>query len=191
NAEPLGAGQYRFSVLPLDPAAVTEEGPIAPLARPVPPITVGPGSSFEVDLYASGSERVYDRYELSSQPIAPPPLEGSDIITLTKPELYINGAFAFGPGGVVQVSSTSVQVDVRNRGTYTLTLQPWGDPRFPLAGTAKDNGIEFRIGNDDFRIACTAPVTRGGARNVYVYLHEDANEDMSQFGAGGGPRFSK
>jgi hypothetical protein len=186
NAEPRGAAQYSFTVLPLDPSVLKEEGPVAPLARPIYPMVVGPGSTFEVDLYASGSERVYDRYELSGQPLPLPKLDGPDIITLTNPQLYINGAFALDSGGVGEVSSERVSVQLRGRGEYyVLTLDPRGDARFLLAGTAKGNMIEFQAG-DEFRIMCTAPVTRGEGRNVYLYVKKDVTLGSSGFGAGGG-----
>jgi hypothetical protein len=187
NAEPLGAGQYRFTVLPLDPSALREEGPIAPLARPRLPAIVGPGSTFEVDLYASGNERVYDRYELSGLPLPLPKLDDPDLITLTNPQLYMNGAFALDSGGVGEASGDRVSVQLRGRGEYALTLNPEGDTRFVLAGTAKGNAIEFQAGGDQFRIACTAPVTRGGDRGVYVYVKKDVNAGSSGFGGGGGP----
>jgi hypothetical protein len=187
NAEPLGAGKYRFTVLPLDPSVLREEGPVAPLARSILPTIVGPGSTFEVDLYASGSERVYDRYELSGQPLPRPKPDNPDLITLTNPELYINGAFALDSGGVVEARGDRVFVQLRNRGEYALTLDPRGDTRFLLAGTARGNTIEFRAGGDEFRIACTAPITRSGDRGVYLYVKKDVNLGSSGFGGGGGP----
>ena len=187
NAEPLGAGRYRFTVLPLDPSVLKEEGRIAPLARPALPAIVGPGSAFEVDLYASGNERLYDHYELSGQPLPLPKPDGPDLITLTGPQLYINGAFALDSGGVAEASGNVVSVRLRGRGEYALTLNPRGDTRFQLAGTAKGNAIEFQSGGDAFRIACTAPVTRGGDRGVYLYVNKDGNAGSSGFGAGGGP----
>lgn len=187
NAEPLGARQYRFTVLPLDPSVLREEGTVAPLARSILPTVVGPGSVFEVDLYAAGRERVYDRYELSGQlqPITKP--DNPDLITLTNPQLSINGAFALDSGGVVEASGDRVFVQLRNRGEYSLTLDPRGDTRFLLAGTAKGDIIQFQAGGDEFRIACTAPVTRSGDRGVYLYVKKDGNLGSSGFGGGGGP----
>lgn len=188
NAEPLGNGQYRFTVLPLIRSVVKEEGPIAPLARPVLPAIVGPGSTFEVDLYSSGTERVYDKYELSAQPLSlPKPEDDPDLITLTNPQLYVNGAFTLDSGGVAEASSDRVSVSLRGRGEYTLTVNPHGDPRFLPAGTTKGTIIEFRSGGDDFRIACTAKVIRGGDRGVYLYVKQDPDSGSSGFGAGGGP----
>jgi hypothetical protein len=184
NAEPIGAGQYRFIVLPLDPSVLKEEGPIAPLARPTLPAIVGPGSMFEVDLYDSGSERICDRYELSGQPLSLPKLEGPDIITLTNPQLYINGAFALN-SDVREASGSRVSVRLRGRGEYSLTLNPGGITGFLLAGTATGNTIEFQAGGDEFRIVCTAPVTRGGDRSVYLYEKKDATLSSSGFGGGG------
>jgi hypothetical protein len=187
NAEPIGAGQYRFTVLPLDPSVLREEGPVAPLARPALPAIVGPGSTFEVNLYVSGRERLYDRYELSGQPLPLPKPDDPNLITLTNPQLYMNGAFALGSGRVSEASGDRVSVQLRGRGEYSLTLDPRGDTRFVLAGTAKGNMIEFHADGDEFQIACTAPATRGGDRAVYVYLKQDVNAGSSGFGSGGGP----
>lgn len=188
SAEPLGSRRYRFTVLPLDPSVLTEDGPIAPLARPMPPVIVGPGGTFEVNLYSSGTERVYDRYELSAQPLPlPTPEDSPDRITLTKPQLYVNGAFVLDSGGVSEASGDRVSVQLRGRGEYTLTLNPHGDARFLLAGSTNGSTIDFRAGTDAFRIACTAPVARGGDRPVYLYVKEDPNLTSSGFGGGGGP----
>jgi hypothetical protein len=185
NAESLGTGRYRFSVLPLDPSVLKEEGPIAPLARPALPMVVGPGSTFEVDLHASGNERVYDRYELSGQPLPQPELAGPDIVTLTNPQLYVNDAFTLDSGGVAELSSDVVSVELRGRGTLVLTLDPRGNSGWVRAGIAKGNMIEFQADGDRFRLACTAPVTRGGDRVVYLYERKDASLSSSGFGAGG------
>jgi len=72
------------------------------------------------------------------------------------------------------------------RGEYALTLNPRGDTRFVLAGTANGNAIEFQAGGDQFRIACTAPVTHSGDRDVYLYVNRDVNTGSSGFGSGGG-----
>ena len=190
NAEPLGGGQYRFNVLPLDPSVLKEIGPVTPLARPRAPAIVSAGSTFEVDLYVSGSERVYDRYELSRQPLPLPKPDDPDLITLTNPQLYINGAFALGSGGLGEASGNRVFVQLRGRGNYLLTLEPRGDTRFVRAGTAKGNIIEFQTGGDIFRIACTAPVTRGQDRSVYLYEMRDPKVDSSGFGGGAPPPIS-
>jgi hypothetical protein len=186
NAEPLGSGQYRFTVLPLDPSVLREDGPVAPPPHSAPPAVVGPGSTFEVDIKISENERVYDRYELSKQSLPLPQPGTLDLMTLTNPRLYVNGALALDSDGVAQASGDRVFVDLQNRGEYVLTLDPRNDPRFQRAGTAKDNTIEFRSHGDDFRITCTAPVTRNGDRAVYLYVKEDVNIRTSRFGSGGG-----
>jgi hypothetical protein len=151
------------------------------------PAIVGPGSTFEVDLYASGSERLYDRYELSGQALPLPKPDDPDLITLTNPQLYMNGAFALDSGGVAELSGILVAVQLRGRGEYALTLNPRSDTRYLLTGTAKGNAIEFQAGGDAFRIVCTAPVTRNGDRAIYLYVKKDVNAGSSGFGAGGGP----
>jgi hypothetical protein len=129
---------------------------------------------------------VYDRYELSAEPLSLPKPDGPDLITLTDPQLHINGAFALGSGGVAQASGDRVFVELRGRGQYVLTLNPRGDRRFQLAGSAQGNTIVFQAGGDEFRIACTAPVTQNGDRAVYLFLNENANGGSSGFGSGGG-----
>jgi hypothetical protein len=187
TAEPLDGGQYRFAVLPLDPSVVREEGPIAPLARPGVPIIVGPGSKFEVDFYISGNERVYDRYELSRKPLPLPKGDDPALLTLTNPQLYINGVLVLNSGGVGEASGNRVSVQLRGRGEYSLTLDPRGDTRFVLAGTVKGNTIEFHNAGDTFRIVCTAPVARSENPGVYLYVRNDPTLDSSGFGGGGGP----
>jgi hypothetical protein len=187
NAEPSGGGRYRFTALPLEPSVLREEGTIAPLARPMVPVLVGAGSTFEVDLYVSGSERIYDRYELSGEPLPLQKPDSPDLITLTNPQLYIDGDFVLDSGGVVEASGERVSVQVRHRGEYALTLDPRGDARFMLAGTARGNLIEFQSDGNQFRITCTAPVTRNGDRAVYLYVKRDGTLGSSGFGSGGGP----
>jgi hypothetical protein len=61
-------------------------------------------------------------------------------------------------GGVSEAKGDRVFVRLRGRGEYVIRLDPRGDSLFLLAGHAKGNKIEFRIGGDEFRIVCTAPI---------------------------------
>jgi hypothetical protein len=185
-AGPLGGGQYRFSVMPLDPSVLQEAGPIAPLARPTLPMIVGHGSAFEVAIYSSGSARVYDRYEVSGPPLPLPPPAGPDLITLSYPQLYINGGLALDSGATTEASGQRVTVRLRGRGEYVLTLDPAGDPRFEIAGNTKGNEIEFQSGGDEFRIDCTGMVVRGEDRAVYLSVKQDRKIESSGF-SGSGP----
>ncbi len=189
SAEPLGGGQYRFTAQPLDPSVVKEDGTIAEGVHPGPRI-VSAGSTFEVDLYASGSERVYDRFELFSHPVgatAPwEPGSAARMLTLTNPRLYIDGRLAAGPGGVVEAKGTTVFVEVPGYGRFVLGLDRGG--RAVSSATASVNGgtVEFTFGAKRFRIECTAPIAPEGEHAVFV-VRQDVEVSEPAFGGGGTP----
>jgi len=189
SARPLGEGRYLFTVQPLDPSVLKEDGSIVPLPHPPAATILAAGDVFDVDLISSKVARVYDRFELSAKPFrfsANP--EGNPlIITLTHPTLFINGEFAADAGGVEEVSGRSAIVDVPGRGRFVLTLDAHGDPRFSQAGSAQGNSIEFQSGSDRFRVECSAPVTVGANVPVYVYFKPDATIRHPRFGSGGAP----
>lgn len=185
TARPLGAGKYLFTVQSLHPSALKEAGPIMPLPHPPAPAIVTAGNTFDVDLYESGSERVYDHIELSAQPLGIAPAQTPLTITLTEPKLLINGQFAAGPGGVLRAEGPTVTVAVPERGRFTLTLDPRGDARFLPAGVVNGSGIEFQAGGERFRIDCSAPVAPGQQLPVFVYFQLDRAIRTAEFSAGG------
>jgi hypothetical protein len=188
NAQPLGPGQYQFAVQALDPSVLKEQGPIAPMAA-VPPRVVAVGSTFEVNLYASGNERVYDRIELSGRqlPLAIHQDAQAASITLTNPILHINGQFALGSGGVAEAKGMTALLDLPARGRYVLALDPQGNSAFLQAGFIDGGIIEFQSGGDQFRIECSAPVTTGGRRPIFVLRQRSIGPNWQGFGSGGAP----
>jgi hypothetical protein len=191
SARPLGQGRYLFTVQPLDPSVLKEDGPIVPLPHPPAATILSAGGTLDIDLASSTGQRVYDRFELSAKPFqfSANPEGNSLIITLTHPSLFINGEFAADSGGVEQATGQSAFVDVPGRGRFVLTLDAHGDPRFLQAGSAQGNSIEFRVGPDQFRVECSAPVTVSPSVPVYVYFTPDAAIQRPRFGSGGAPDF--
>ncbi len=189
NAQPLGAGRYLFTALPLNPSVLKEDGPIVPLPHPPAPRILTAGDILEIDLTSSKGQRVYDRFELSGRPWRVPanPDRNPSVITLTHPTLFINGNFAADSGGLEQATGLSATIDVPGRGRFVLTLDAHGDGRFAQAGSTTGNSIEFESGPDQFRVQCSAPVTVNANVPVYVYFKPDAAVHRSQFGSGGMP----
>jgi hypothetical protein len=187
SAQPLGAGRYLFTVHPLDPAVLREDGPIMPLPHPPAPTILAAGDAFDIDLVSSKGQRVYDRFELSGRPwrFQANPERSPLVFTLTHPTLFINGTFAADSGGVEQATGQSVTIDVPARGRFVLTLDAHADPRFLRAGTAEGNRIEFQSGSDRFRIECSTPITVNANAPVYVYFKPDATILRPQFATGG------
>jgi hypothetical protein len=186
-AQPHGAGQYQFTVGGLDRSVLRERGAIAPFGAPAPKI-LGAGDSFEVNLYESGGERVYDRIELSKPQLPvvtheqPSRTAG---ITLTNPQLYINGQFALGSGGVAEVKGATAFVELAGRGRYVLALDPQGNSAFRRAGFLEGDSMEFESDGVQFRVQCSAPVAQGGRRPLFVFSQPGIAVDQSKFGAGG------
>jgi RNA polymerase sigma-70 factor (ECF subfamily) len=190
TAQPRGGGEYWFTVLPLDPSAVKEDGPIVSTALPQPTL-VSAGGALEVNLYRSPTERVYDRIELSGEPMSisrdrDPPHE-TVAMTLSNPKLYINGRFASDDGGVVNTSGLTVTIDVPGRGRFVLALYQGGNPAFIRAGTISGNALEFEWAGETFRVECAMPITPTGVRPVYAILQTRAKASAFRFGSGGAP----
>lgn len=188
TAKPAGFGQYLFTVQPLDPAVVKEDGPIVPPGRLPVPAVVRAGSTFEVDLYNATGARVFDRYELSAAPMQlerhETPEQTAVTLTLTDPKLWTNGQFAGDSGGVREARGLAALVDVPDRGRFVLVLDPQGDAVYAAAGTAKGNELEFAWNGERFRVECSAPVVSGGERRVWV-LRQEMDVRRAGFGAGG------
>ena len=191
NAQTLGTREFLFTAQPLDPSVVREDGPIVPPAHLPAPRMVAAGSAFDVDLYNSGNQRVYDHIELSGEPLEvashPEPPYAAAAITLSNPRLYINGQFAAGPGGVVRATGLTAIVSVPGRGHYVLALDPKENSRFVRAGSASGMAIEFQSGSDRFRLESSAPVAPGGSSPVFVFLQNDPSVTAPGFASGGAP----
>jgi hypothetical protein len=191
TAEPAGAGQYLFTALPLDPSALREEGTIA-APPPIPaPAILTVGSAIEVPVYTSGTERVYDRIELSAHPMAAgsdrDPAQETVTMTLSDPKLYINGKFASDANGVAEARGLTSLIDVPGRGRFVLALYSGGNPAFIQAGTVRRNLIEFEWAGETFRVECAGPVSSTGDRPVYAILQTGVAVEAFSFGSGGAP----
>jgi RNA polymerase sigma-70 factor (ECF subfamily) len=190
TAQPLGATQYLFTVLPLDPSVVKEQGPIVSAPIP-PPALLAAGSSFEVNLYASSGERVYDRIELSAQPMSitgnPDPPHETVTMTLTNPKLYVNGRLAAAAGGATPTRGLTSLIDVPGRGRYVVALYRGGNPAFIQAGSVKGNALEFEWAGETFRVECSAPISPNGDRPIFAILQTRPTVTTFAFASGGAP----
>jgi hypothetical protein len=142
--------------------------------------TVRIGEPFEVTLWESGGERIYERIVFSWT--APPtfhlprnaPLQEGGM-RLAGPQLYVNAQLAASQasGGYGPV----IWVHLPGQGRFLVALDPQGNSRFAKAGHVSGNTIEFQSGGIQFRIVCTEPITTGGDRPVFVY-HQQSFENM-------------
>jgi hypothetical protein len=175
RATPLPDGRYSLETRTLDSAA-------APETR-----TIGAGSVFDIDLYRSGRERVYDHYELFAAPIEVLPLpdtEAAPVLTFAAPNLSINGQKAADPGGVVKVSSQILAVTVKGRGTYYFTLAARMLPGFQATGQVRGSMLEFDLAGEHLRVECTERVAAKD-RPVFVLFQKDPSVEHNEFFAGG------
>jgi len=184
DAEPMGNNQYFFRVMPLD------DGSLAPVPLPAPAL-IGAGSSFEITLYQSPAERVYDRIEWSAQPLSvkdtSDPAHESVTMTLIKPKLYINARFAGDSTGATEARGLTFRIDIPGRGRFVTALYSGGNSRFTRAGSVKGNSLEFEWAGELFRVECTGPISPSGDRPLFVMLQTGATGGAIVFSAGGAP----
>jgi hypothetical protein len=185
--EQLASGQFRVSLSPMSLSSLRMRlGPFkmnGPLSAPpgLPASqTVQAGEPFEVTLWESGGERIYERIVLSWTPPADWPgvshqttQDGS--MRLAGPQLYVDGQLVasqrsagFGP---------VIWVHLPGQGRFLVALDPQGNSRFAQAGHVNGNAIEFQSGGAQFRITCTEPITAGGDHPVFVY-HQQSFENL-------------
>ena len=73
-AEPLGGGQYKLTVSPLQTSTI-QKGPFVVTGQPAPlpavpaPQIVSDGQAVDIDVYRSSTERVYMRRQVSANPL--------------------------------------------------------------------------------------------------------------------------
>jgi hypothetical protein len=184
--ELIASGRFRVSLSPMPLSTLRKRlGPFkmnGPLA--IPPglpssRTVDAGEPFEVTLWESGGERIYERIVLSRTP--PQDWPGAQLqstadggMRLAGPQLYVNGQLAatqrsagYGP---------VIWVHLPGQGRFLVALDPQGNSRFTQAGHVNGNVIEFQSGDTQFRIVCAKPVVEGGDRPVFVY-HQQSFEN--------------
>ena len=178
-------GQYRVTFSP--PDAAEKQKQMAPfkltdqLAAPpsLPdPTIVHMDEPFEVTLYASGGERIYDRIVVSRTapqrtPFAKP--DPTTVLSLAGAQVYVDGRLVLtkenaGSGPVIWVR-------LPGQGRFLAALDPQHNPLFAQAGHVNGNVLEFQSGTTEFRIVCSRPITTGGDRPLFVF-HQQSFEDL-------------
>jgi hypothetical protein len=175
QAEPAAGGSYRVTISPLQTADIQSNvfvvtAGIALLPQIPAPRLVVDGQALDVDLYRSGSERVFSRLQFSAKPFhgAPqPPRQQQFALTMENPKLYRNGQQVADDGG--SSSGATLWFRLAGLGRFLIALDPAQNPAFVKAGTVNGNSLEFQIGGDQYRIACSKPMATGPSRDIYVY----------------------
>ncbi len=185
--EQVVSGQFRISFSPLQLSQLKNrvgpfriDGQLVNSASIPAPQTVQAGEPFEATLRESGSERIYDRIELSwtalpdwPRTLHPAAQQGS--MRLAGAQIYINGRLAAsqrnaGAGPVIWVH-------LPGQGRFLVALDAQGNTRFTQAGHVGGNVMEFQSGGTQFRIVCTEPIVTGGDHVVFVY-HQQSFENV-------------
>jgi hypothetical protein len=188
TAEPVAGGNYQITFAPYNPAAL-HDGPFKIDAQvvqgaPLPaPKIIRDGDTFDVDLYADGHDRVFDRIQISSHPFAeelkrPQTREQEQWeamkMKLERPRVFVDALFAGEDGSSAR--GVCVWVYFPGEGRYLITLNAEHNPRFVQAGHVNSNTLEFASNNKHFRIETATPIATGADRPVYVY-HQQSFED--------------
>lgn len=177
QAEPVAGGSYRVAISPLQTADIQSgvfvvTAGIAPLPRIPPPQVVADGQAFDVDLYRSGSERVFSRLQFSAKPFdgvrQPPRQPQPQMLTMEDPKLYKNGRQVASDDGSSSWGAT-LWFRLAGLGRYLIALDPAQNPAFVKAGVVNGNSLEFQIDGDQYRIDCSKPIATGASRDIYVY----------------------
>jgi len=177
-AEPLGGGQYRVTISPLEMPDI-QKGPfvvsagLAPLPAIPTPRVVGDGEPFDIDLYRSGSVRVFSRLQLSVQPFPRRPQKPSReqqraTLHMDGPKLYRNGELV-ASRAAGSSSGATLWFRLPGLGRYLLALDPSQNPAFVEAGEVNGSALAFQSGGDQYRIECDKPMVTGSNRAIYVY----------------------
>jgi hypothetical protein len=191
--ESLGAGQYTLAVEPLS-VPLLKLRHASQLSMRAVPLRAAPGrrvvregEPFEIELMVTVSgERIYDRIRLSSTPFPEPKALGPELsnpliralkamsLRVVRPTLLVNGKFVAQDkrsGG----SGPTVWFYLPGKGRYLIALDPQFNSRFVKVGRVDGNVVEFRLGDDEFRIESEAPIiiSGGGERSVFVFHQQD------------------
>jgi hypothetical protein len=196
-----GDGTFTLTFAPFDEAALGRknnpfklEGEIVQAAPVPPPMVVRDGETFDVNVYVNGAERVYDRIQVSSKPIADAPKAkpGAEEkayeavkMKLDHPRVYINGSLGCEESQVA--SGGAVWVAVPGEGRYLIAVDPQGNARFVEAGRVNGTHLEFISDGKRIQIETASAIASGGDRKVYVF-HQRSFEDEINAGASGGPK---
>jgi hypothetical protein len=211
--ESLEDGGHRVSVEPLarslsqiSPYAIGDYRQI-PLPAIPSPRNIRSGEAFEFDIRKQGGERIYDRIELSAKPFPDDPQRGAkppeaqalatSALSVESPRLYLNGQLlATLPG---RASGQTVWVYLPDRGRYLIALSAAGNSNFVQAGRVAGNTIEFRDGDDRFRLESAQPIAAAsGEQPVFVFHQSDFRMNPEspaargpQLGSAGAPAFHR
>lgn len=182
--DPVGSGNYLATFSPLDAAAIRKNmGPFKFMGQILPPPPLPDPSivhldePFEVTLYSSGGERIYDRIVVSRTAPQRTPMKQPDpatVLRLAGPQIYVNGELVLtkpdaGSGPVIWVH-------LPGQGRVLAALDPQNNSRFVRAGDVNGNVMDFQSDGVQFRIVCSRPITTGGERPIFVY-HQQSFEE--------------
>jgi hypothetical protein len=179
-------GSYRVFFSPLDAGTLQKDmGPFklngqvtAPPPLPDPRL-VRLDEPFEVTLYASGGERIYDRIVVSRTSQHRTPTKEPDAATMSTmlrlagTQVYVNGQLVLDK---FDVTGATIWVHLPGQGRVIAALDSQHNPRFVQGGHVNGNVMEFEAHGTQFRIVCGQPITAGGDRPIFVY-HQRSFED--------------
>jgi hypothetical protein len=178
-------GNYRVSFSPLDAATIQKNmGPFKLIGQVLQPPSLPDPSfvrldePFEITMYSSGGERIYDRIVVSRTAPQRTPVKQPDpaaTLRLAGPQVYINGALALTKADAG--SGPVVWVHLSGQGRYLAALDAQHNPLFVEGGHVNGNVMEFQSGGTQFRIVCNQPITTGGDRPLYIY-HQQSFEEL-------------
>lgn len=178
-------GNYRVSFSPLDAATIQMAmgpfrliGQVLQLPSLPDPSLVRLDEPFEITLYSSGRERIYDRIVVSRTAPQRTPVKQPDPATtlrLAGPQVYVNGELALTKADAG--SGPVVWVHLSGQGRFLAALAAQNNPRFVRAGDVNGNVMEFQSEGIQFRIVCSEVITSGGDRPIFVY-HQQSFEGL-------------
>jgi hypothetical protein len=183
---PIGNGFFHVEFQPLDEAvlhrggAFKMEGSIAQAAPLPAPKTIHDGDSFDVDLYADGTDRVFDRIQVSTLPLPKEPVQPPDPLRLTLDHVRVfeNGALA--GQNDKSLSGVCVWIHLPEEGRYLIALNPLGNPLFVAAGHVNGAVMEFTSNGRRFRIETAEPIAQPGGHPIYVFHQQAFENELNQ-----------
>jgi hypothetical protein len=186
SMDQIAESQYRVTFSALDAGTLEKrmrpfkvDGQLVP-APPLPEPRIIPiGEPFEVTLYQSGGERIYDRIVVSWT--APQWLPRSHSLSaaalrLAGPQLYVNGQLALTKAGAE--TGPVIWVHLPGQGRILAALDAQHNSRFVQSGHVNGSVMEFQSDGTQFRIVCRQPITTGGDRPIFVYHQQSFEKSL-------------